>query len=214
MKSAASVYGATALDPRLFSEKSYRSQPAVTRLERSLIEAEQYVADLAEDHPHLSVATLRFADVAGDGPRTALGRLLDLPFVPSIFGFDPSVQFVHSTDVVDALRFAVDQRLEGCWNVAGAGLLPWSELVALAGKRRTPLPAVGTLAAAGTWRLLGGPTLGRATLDLLRYGRGLDTDRLGVAGFRCRYDTAAAVSAPSGPGAGAHERQGHAEARR
>jgi UDP-glucose 4-epimerase len=76
--------------------------------------------------------------------------------------------------------------------VAGDGRLPWSEVAAICGKRLAPMPPVLTgLAAAPLARL--GIELGPETLDLLRYGRGIDNRRLKRAGFAYRYTSAGAV---------------------
>ena len=51
-----------------------------------------------------------------------------MPLTPTIAGFDPQLQFVEQDDVIRAIEFVVDQRLEGVYNVAGDGRLPWSEV--------------------------------------------------------------------------------------
>ena len=65
------------------------------------------------------------------------------PLVPSMFGFDPRFQFVHEDDVVRAILFVLDGEVPGIYNVAGDGLLPWSEVAAICGKRTFPLPPFG-----------------------------------------------------------------------
>ena len=55
-------------------------------------------------------------------------KALELPVVPSLFGFDPRFQFVHEDDVVRSILFVLDRDLPGIYNVAGDGLLPWSEV--------------------------------------------------------------------------------------
>ncbi|HLI24809.1 MAG TPA: NAD-dependent epimerase/dehydratase family protein, partial [Acidimicrobiales bacterium] len=65
VKSSTLVYGASNRDPMFFRETMTRAGPARTRAERSLLEAEEYVHDFAEDHPALSVAVLRCANVLG-----------------------------------------------------------------------------------------------------------------------------------------------------
>jgi UDP-glucose 4-epimerase len=78
--------------------------------------------------------------------------------------------------------------------VAGDGSLPWSELVAIAGRRRWPLPAVATEEVARSLRLAGVVKISSELLGLLRYGRGVDNSALKHAGFEYLYDTAAAVA--------------------
>lgn len=194
VKSSTVVYGAAAEDPTLFAETTPRSRPMRHRIERSLAEVEQYVHDLALDHPDVAVSLLRFSNVVGPDIATSLTRLLECPMVPSIGGFDPRFQLVHEHDVVRSLRFAMDRRLRGTFNVAGDGLLPWSEIVAFTGKPRLPLPPVATAEAALALRVLGCPPLTPELHGLLRYGRGVDTSAFRRAGFRYEYDTAGAVA--------------------
>jgi UDP-glucose 4-epimerase len=177
-----------------FSEETPRSRPSRSQLEHSLESVEGYVRDFAEDNPHVTVTLLRFSNVLGSDIVTPISRALELPLVPSIFGFDPRFQFVHEDDVVRSILFVLERNLPGIYNVAGDGLLPWSEVVALCGKRTIPMPPVATGLA--TWPLnrIGVP-IPPELLDLLRYGRGMDNRRLKQAGFRYEYTSAGAVNA-------------------
>lgn len=192
VKSSTLVFGASARDPYWFSERTARVAPVRTRIERSLIEVEDYLAGFAEDNPDVRVATLRFANVLGSDIDTPLTRALSGPLVPRIAGFDPQVQFVSQTDVVRALRFAVERDLSGVFNVAGDGRLPWSEAIKVAGHLPLPVTPVGTgLAATALARV--GLDLPQEVLDLLRYGRGVDTGKLKRAGFRYTHTTLSAL---------------------
>src|SRR5690606_27555498 len=121
VKSSTLVYGADAKDPTWFTEETRRARAPRSMVERSLIEVEAYVRDFAVDNPHVSVALLRFANVLGPDITTPLAKLLELPFVPSLLGFDPRVQFVHEADVIRSILFALDTGLQGIYNVAGDG---------------------------------------------------------------------------------------------
>jgi UDP-glucose 4-epimerase len=194
VKSSTLVYGSTHRDPVWFSEDTPRSRPPRHRVERSLVEVESYVRDYAVDNPHVAVCLLRFSNVLGADIVTPLSKALQLPVAPAMFGFDPRLQFVHEDDVVRALMDVLDRGLTGIFNVAGDGLLPWSEITAICGKRRAYLPPVGTgLAAAALSRL--GVDLPPELIDLLTYGRGVDNRRFVKAGFRYAYTTAGAVEA-------------------
>jgi UDP-glucose 4-epimerase len=194
VKSSTLVYGANFADPVWFTEDSRRSALPRHRVERSLMEVEGYVRDFAADNPDVAVSLLRFSNVLGEDISTPITRALDLPLVPAVFGFDPRLQFVHEVDVVRAIMFVLDDDLAGTFNVAGDGLLPWSEVAAMCGKRLAPLPPVGTGIVGG---LLGrvGVDLPPELLDLLTYGRGVDNRRLKDAGFEYRYTSAGAVQA-------------------
>jgi UDP-glucose 4-epimerase len=194
VKSASYVYGTAMQDPVWFSEETQRTNPPRNRIEQSIESVEGYVRDFAEDNPHVNVSLLRFSNVLGPDIVTPISRALELPLVPSIFGFDPRFQFVHEEDVVRSILFVLDRHLPGIYNVAGDGLLPWSEVAHLCGKRTAPMPPVATGLATWPLRQIGVP-LPPELLDLLRYGRGIDNRRLKEAGFRYNYTSAGAVKA-------------------
>ena len=193
VKSSTLVYGASHRDPNWFGEDVRRSSSPRTRLERSLLEAESYLCDFAQDSPQVTVATLRFANVLGSDIVTPLSRALSLPAVPSIFGFDPLLQFCEEDDVVRSLEFVMRASLSGVYNVAGDGRLPWSEVAGMCGKRLFPLPPVMTALSIAPLTRLGVLELPPEVLDLLRYGRGVDTSRLKRAGFEYGYTSAGVV---------------------
>jgi UDP-glucose 4-epimerase len=192
VKSSTLVYGSTFRDPVWFSEDSRRSAPPRHRVEKSLLEVEGYVRDYALDNPHVTVSMLRFSNVLGTDIVTPITKVLELPVVPAVFGFDPRLQFVHEGDVVRAIMFVLDRRLAGIYNVAGDGLLPWSEVAAICAKPVVPLPPLGRRLYTAPLRRLG-VDLPPELLDLLTYGRGADNRRLKQAGFDYRTTSAGAV---------------------
>ena len=194
VKSSTVLYGCSPDDPIWFTEETPRSRPARRPVERSVEAVESYVRDFAVDNPHINVSLLRFSNVIGEDIETPLTRALRLPVVPSVFGFDPRFQFVHEEDVIRAMIFALANQLPGVYNVAGDGLLPWSEVAAICGKRTAPIPPIATSLFTGPMRLAG-VDLPEEYLNLLRYGRGVDNRRLKDAGFEYRYTSAQAIRA-------------------
>ena len=192
VKSSSLVYGADREDPSFFREDMARTHHPKTGIERSLLAVEDYVRDFAVDNPHVTVSLLRFSNVLGPTISTPFSKLLHLPLVPSVFGFDPRFQFVHEDDVVRSILFVLDEDLAGIYNVAGDGMLPWSEVATICGKRTVPLPPLATGAAALPLRALG-YDMPPETLDLLRYGRGVDGTKLVDAGFQYRFTSAGTV---------------------
>jgi UDP-glucose 4-epimerase len=193
LKSSTLVYGASHRDPYHFSEEMGRSRPARTPVERSLLEVDGYLSDFAADHPDIIVTLLRFSSVLGPDLETPLSRALRLPVVPEIFGFDPRLQFTHQDDVLGALCHVALNDVPGTYNVAGDGFVTWSDVCHLVGRRRVPITPWGTGAAAGMLRRLGIVDLPPELVDLLRFGRGVDNERLKRAGYRYRYTSAGAV---------------------
>lgn len=193
VKSSALVYGASRRDPTWFGEESRRSRPARTGIERSLLEVEDYLRVFAEEYRAIKVAVLRCANVLGNDLVTLFSRALSMHLTPTIIGFDPQLQFVEQDDVVRAIEFAVTRELEGVYNVAGDGRLPWSEVRAIAGHPPLYLSPVLTGLSTGVLGRLGLLRVPPEALDLLRFGRGIDNRKLKRAGFEYRYTTSGAV---------------------
>jgi UDP-glucose 4-epimerase len=195
VKSATLVYGCLPEDPTWFTEDMQPSGVLRSPVERSLESVEGYVRDFAEDNPHVSVSLLRFANVIGQEIVTPLTRALQLPVVPSVLGFDPRFQFVHEDDVIRSILFVLSQNLAGVYNVAGDGLLPWTEVARICGRRTIPMPPFGTGPMLWPWKRLGLLDLPDEYLQLLRYGRGVDNAKLKDSGFNFQYSSAQAVRA-------------------
>ena len=193
VKSSTLVYGAAPQDPVWFKEETPRSHSPKTRVERSLLEVEGYLRDFAEDNPHVAVTLLRFSNVLGTEITTPLSKALQLPLVPSILGFDPRFQFVDQGDVLRAILFTLRNEVPGIFNVAGDGLLPWSEVATICGKSTFPLPPYFTPSFLAPLKRFGGLDLPLEFLELLRFGRGVDNRRLKEAGFRYEHTSAGTV---------------------
>ena len=193
VKSSAHYYGAEQDDPAFFTEQMRRPHPPRTRIEKDIVEAERAIEDFAHAEKDVKVCVLRFANGLGPGIRTASSRLLGLPAVPTILGFDPREQFIHEDDLVGVLRHATLNELEGIYNGAADGVLTMSEVLGLLGKPPAPiLPPWGTRLAAAQLRRVG-VQIPDEILQLLRYGRGLDNRRLKASGYRFRYTTRESV---------------------
>jgi UDP-glucose 4-epimerase len=193
MKSSTVVYGSAARDPMTFREDTPRSAPPQTEVERSLVDAERLVHDFAEDNPAIGITILRFANVLGANIDTPISRNLARPLCPSIFGYDPQLQFVEEGDVIRALDFVTRRQIGGTFNVAGAGRLPWSEVAAICRTRLVPLSPVNPGLMAFPFVRLGLVDLPPELASLLRYGRGVDTQRFLDAGFRYTHTSVGAV---------------------
>ena len=195
VKSSSLIYGSSPKDPYWFRESDQRRSPARTKVERSLLEVESYVRDFARDNPHVALSMLRFSNVLGPDLDTPISKALRLPLVPKVAGYDPRMQLVHVSDVVEAILFALDRRLSGIYNVAGDGQIPWSEITAMVGKRGIPMPPIAIDVATEPLRAFGLVNLPPEIITLLRYGRGIDNRRFKDAGFEYGYTTAGAVEA-------------------
>jgi UDP-glucose 4-epimerase len=195
-KSSAHYYGCEQDDPAFFTEDMRRPHPPRTQLERDIVEAERAVGDFAVRTPGCTVTILRFVNGLGPALSTSHSRLLSLPAVPTILGFDPRYQFIHEDDIVGALAHAADAELPGVYNAAGDGVLVLSEVLDLLDRPALPvLPPWGTERAARLIGRLPGVRVPAEMLRQLRFGRGLDNRKLKGAGFEPRFTTRETVLA-------------------
>lgn len=97
-------------------------------------------------HPDVRTVVLRPTNVVGPTVSNTISNFLRLPIVPHIIGFDPMTQFVHESDLADAIIAAHDGDARGVFNIAGPAVVPWKTALELVEARTFPLP--GTIAAA------------------------------------------------------------------
>ena len=196
IKSSAAVYGCAPRDPALFTESTEPHRPPRSGYGKDVSEVEEYARGFARRRPDVAVTVLRFANFLGPGVDTAFADYLSLPVLPTVLGFDPRLQFVHIDDVVQAVRTAADDTLPGTYNVAGPGALTLAQVARRLGRPTVPVPRFATAGLGQALRRAGLADFPPDQLDLLTYGRVLDTERMtGRLGFTPRYSTALAVQA-------------------
>jgi UDP-glucose 4-epimerase len=179
VKSSTAVYGSEPDDPSFWSEDMRRSSPARDGFTRDLDEVESYVREFEVRHPTIAVTTLRFGNVLGEVHDSPFARLFDLPVIPTVFGFDPRLQFLDEGDAVAALDHVARGDCRGTYNVAGAGVVVLSQAISMMGKINAPvIPFVGGSLAMRVLDRLGLVDFPIEFVRLLQYGRVVDTSRL------------------------------------
>jgi len=192
VSSSSAAYPVGSDAPLLHQEKREIS-PEEDSAAALLLEAESYVRDLAELRPHLNVAILRLAPLAG--VEGELAWLLERRFLPTVIGFDPAVQFLHIEDAAAGITFAASHELAGIYNLASRGLVYWSEAATQLGRTQIPFLPIEAGALAPLAHALGLPHLPEGMLDVLRFGHTIDTAKLSAAGFEAAHDQAQCLAA-------------------
>lgn len=190
VKSTSSVYGASPRDPALFTEDTGAKVLPRSGWGKDSVEVEGYVRGFSRRRPDVEVVMLRLANFIGPGVRTALTDYFTLPVVPTVMGFDPTIQFVHEDDGIEALRLATVGSATGIVNVAGDGCITVNQAARLAGRPAAPVPPplVGVVGQAA--RRSGLADFSPEQIRFLSYGRVLDTTRMRrVLGLEPRYTT-------------------------
>ena len=172
VRASAAIYGSEPRAPEFFTEGMARTTPLRTRFQRDLNDLEAYVEAFARRRPAVTCTVLRLQPVVGRRLQSPVTRLLRMPVVPTVLGFDPRVQVLHEDDSVEALAAAVRRPVPGAVNVAGAGTV--SLIRTLIQLRRPWVPIPHPLYDTVTSRFGFTDEMGR----YLRFGRAVDITRL------------------------------------
>jgi UDP-glucose 4-epimerase len=179
VKTSTALYGSEPEDPSFWSEAMARSSPARDGFTRDLDEVDSYLRDFSLRKPEVITTQLRFANVLGPGLDTPFARYFDLPAVPTVFGFDPRLQFVHEHDAIVVLEHAVLHDRPGVFNVAGEGIVLLSQALNLMGKRNLPvLPFIAAEPAMFMLNRVLPINFPAHLVRLLQFGRVVDTTAL------------------------------------
>lgn len=95
-----------------------------------------------------------------------------------VAGCDPPMQFISEYDMVEILYRAVRDRWGGVVNVAGDGVLKYSEVIKILGRRELPLPARLLYPTTEILWKLGIFQFPSSLIDLVRYPWVADTTKL------------------------------------
>ncbi|MEU3187101.1 NAD-dependent epimerase/dehydratase family protein [Streptomyces sp. NPDC006923] len=196
VKSSTSVYGAAPRDPAVFTETTSPKALPSGGFAKDAVEVEGYVRGFARRRPDVAVCVLRFANILGPAADSPFAEYLSLPVLPTVFGFDPRLQFVHEDDVIDVLLIASDEPRRGTlnsgtFNVAGAGVLLLSQCSRRLGRPTVPVPLPAVTWVGSALRTIGMTDFSPEQIRLLTHGRVVSTDQMReTLGFVPTYTTA------------------------
>nr|WSZ97653.1 NAD-dependent epimerase/dehydratase family protein [Streptomyces sp. NBC_00857] len=200
VKSSTGVYGAAPRDPAVFTETTPPKSLPSGGFAKDAVEVEGYVRGFARRRPDVAVCVLRFANILGPAADSPLAEYLSLPVLPTVFGYDPRLQFVHEDDVVDVLLIASDEPRRGTlnsgtFNIAGAGVLLLSQCSRRLGRPTVPVPLPAVTWVGTALRTVGVTDFAPEQIRLLTHGRVVSTDQMReTLGFVPTYTTAEAFT--------------------
>jgi UDP-glucose 4-epimerase len=195
VKSTTAVYGASSRDPAAFTEDDEPPSQPRSGYAKDSAEIEGYLRGFARRRPDVGQCVLRLASVIGPTISTPLTRYLALPFVPTVFGYDPRIQLLHEDDAISVLMQAVREDYRGVVNVAGSGVLTLSQAIRRIGRVPVPVPGPTAGTVGRLLRQVGRIELAPEPGRLLNLGRIVDTTRLlDDFGFTPEYDTGPALA--------------------
>ncbi len=178
VRSSTAAYGASFRDPAVFTEETEPREVPRGGFGRDILDIEGYVRGFRRRRPDVTATVLRFAPFIGSTADTTLTRYFSLPVVPTIFGRDARLQFLHFDDALEVLHRSVTEDHPGTYNVAGPGVLALSQAIRRAGRVAVPVLEPGLSGGVALARTLGYGRYGLDQVDLFVHGRVVDISRL------------------------------------
>ena len=110
----------------MFTEEMAPRAIHQTGLSKDAVEVEEYVRGFARRRPDVCVSTLRMANWIGPKTDSPITRYFSMPVIPTVFGYDARLQFLHEDDGVEAIHHATVNDLPGpsTWPVTGSSRSP------------------------------------------------------------------------------------------
>ncbi len=148
--------------------------------------AEQMIEEFTSAHPEIKVTVLRSCIVLGPNAESPISKALFRPLLLGVLDYNPPLQFVYEDDLARIIAIVMDQELPGVFNVAGDGVVFYSEMADVIESRLISLPAILAYPLVQlTWNLGIQLESTASGLDLVRYPMVLDTGKLRQAtGYR------------------------------
>jgi UDP-glucose 4-epimerase len=187
------IYGGDPNDSAILTEDTKPRVPAKSKFAGDLIEMESVANLFARGERKIALTCLRFADIIGRYSDTQMSRYLRMPIIPSLWGYDPRLQFCHEEDAVAIVKRAALEEHSGLYNLAGDGAVYLSQATRLGGRTRIPIapPLFGPAISAANFAGL--TALDAHHIVTLRYGRVIDNARAKARFGAFQYTTRDAV---------------------
>ncbi|HTX26513.1 MAG TPA: NAD-dependent epimerase/dehydratase family protein [Streptosporangiaceae bacterium] len=196
------VYGARPDNPVPLPEDARLAAEADSSVAGDLLEIEQLARRSPRAYPGMAVTVVRPAALVGDG-RSAQGepwsvdtlvtRHFEAPRLLAVKGSAPRWQFCHVEDLISALEFTVGGGIDGEFAVGCDGWLEQDEVERISGLKSIELPARLTFGAAQRLHRMGVTPAPAMDLRYVVYPWVVDCAALRAAGWRPRFDNAAAL---------------------
>ncbi len=142
--SSSYVYGALPENPFYMDEDTAlnvsRHYPEI----RDLAEVDTLATAFLWRYPDIATCILRPVSTLGYYVHSSIGAYFKMRYVPTVFGFNPMMQFIHEEDVAEAIALALEKGARGVFNLVGPGAVPLK--VAIRETGGTPVPLLEPVA--------------------------------------------------------------------
>jgi nucleoside-diphosphate-sugar epimerase len=196
------VYGARPDNPVPLPEDAPLAAEADSSVAGDMLEVEQLARRSPRAYPGMAVTVVRPAALVGEGrsPQgdpwsvdTLVTRHFEAPRLLAVKGSAPRWQFCHVEDLISALEFTVGGGIDGAFAVGCDGWLEQDEVEQISGLKSIELPARLTFGTAQRLHRMGVTPAPAMDLRYVVYPWVVDCAALRAAGWRPRFDNAAAL---------------------
>ncbi len=139
--SSHTVYGARTDNPVPITEDAPLRPMEAFQYCRDKALCEGEIQRFARENPQVCVTVLRCCVVMGPNADNFVTRALFKPLLLGVRGYDPPLQLVHENDLAKLLRQVIMEPRSGTFNVAGKGVVFYSELARISRRKLVFLPA-------------------------------------------------------------------------
>ena len=189
--SSHTVYGAYPNNPVPLREDAPLHPMADFQYSRDKAEAERILTDFAASHRDICLTILRSCPVIGPNAANSIVTSMFKPVMIRVTGFDPPLQFVHESDLIELMIAMLRQKKAGIFNVAGDGMVRYGEVIRLCGRKTIALPAwLLRLSMSLSWALHLQSESPASGLEFIKYPPIVSTDKLKrETEFQFRYSS-------------------------
>jgi len=193
--SSANVYGPRPDNPQFLHEDAPLLGSAAFSGIRDLVEVDMLAQSFFWRRPDTETVILRPVYILGS-VKNAPSNYLRRDVVPTLMGYDPMVQVIHQSDVVGSIMAALRHGAKGVYNIAGPPPASVSQIIALAGRSRLPVPHFAFRSVLKRMWKLRASTFPAQELQFIRYVCMVDdTPAREQLGYSHAHDLASSVRA-------------------
>jgi UDP-glucose 4-epimerase len=167
--SSTTSYGPHPDNPEIFNESYPRRGHRGYLYSKYKAEVDHMMVDFLKQNPQQQMFVARAPIVLGPNTHNVVTQMTELPVLVGVRGFDPPMQFIHEQDLQRLLRWAIQRKPTGIYNVTGPGTIRYGEIMKLLKKPSVWIPAsviYPALSALWSLRLVPFPA---SILDFVRY---------------------------------------------
>ena len=177
--SSTSVYGARADNPPVLTEESPVRPVRGFHYSEHKAKAERLITELTQRYPTFKATILRACPVMGPNSDNFISDAFSKPFLVGVKGYDPPLKLLHEDDLAKVLSVCLLSGGSGIYNVAGHGVISWSEMAAMFGRRLVYVPAPILYALTGiAWNLRLQRDSPPSGLSFIRYPWTVSTEKI------------------------------------